>query len=94
MTDFTYNPDTNKVGVGHADPQHMRDIITFCKGWHKFSPFVGACALSHLHDELATQSIEQDIVGELKRDGVIQPALTLDQEGHFLIQGQYETNHV
>ncbi len=66
--DFIISSD-GKVVTGESTTQHIVDLATLHKGWHKFSPFVGAAIEEDLDDELDLRSINQRISEEVRKDG-------------------------
>ena len=70
MQDFILsNTDPAQVAVGYSDEQHIGDLVAFCKGWHKFSPFVGACLYENLSEETTAEELQARIRTELTEDG-------------------------
>ena len=71
MIDFILSNtgSSSQVAVGLSDEQHIGDLIAFCKGWHKFSPFVGACLYESLSDEQTKEALQARIRTELTEDG-------------------------
>ena len=53
------------IGLENSDNQHAKDLISLCKGWDKFHPFVGACLPYHLHDE---QVLADELLSAIRRE--------------------------
>ena len=56
---------TARITLDDADNQHAKDLISCCKGWDKFHPFVGACLPYHLHDE---QALADELLSAIRRE--------------------------
>ena len=70
------------IGLGTSDNQHAKDLISCCKGWDKFHPFVGACLPYHLHDEQAqADELLSAIRREINEDGGNVRRLAFTDEG-------------
>ena len=53
--DFVLNDDSQCI-FGLSTMLHAHDLVRFCKGWHKFFPFVGACVEESLHEDIYTDN--------------------------------------
>ena len=89
MKDFTYDEKTSKVSFGTSDALHIKHLLSLCKGWHKFYPFVGACLLNYLHDEQGALEISRAITDEIKNDGATIRHLSTKATG-IDIEADYE----
>lgn len=73
------------ITLGASDIQHAEDLISLCKGWDKFHPYVGACLSHHLHDEQArTGELLHAIRREIAEDGGSVVQLSFTAEGTHL----------
>ena len=81
MIDFTQNEQAQVV-IGHSDNRHIADLIAFCKGWQKFSPFVGACLLENLSEETSQEALRANIATELTQDGATVESVDFEQDEH------------
>ena len=79
----------DKLQFGVSDEQHLADILRFCKGWHKFAPFVGACLLEALNDETNSTELQARIASELREDGATLRRARLGAEGSIQIDATY-----
>ena len=91
MLDFIAVPREtyDEVQIGASDEQHFADLIRFCKGWHKFAPFVGACLLEALNDEATSTELQARIASELREDGATLRRVSLSPEGSIQIDATY-----
>ena len=91
MIDLTSTPKTgyDEVQIATSDDHQIKDLIRFCKGWHKFAPFVGACLLEALHDELSAQALRTRITTEIQEDGAQLRHLSLSGDGNLQIDATY-----
>ncbi len=73
MIDFIENKEDNStttVTIGNSDKQHIENLIHFCKGWHKFYPFVGSCLPEQISDEtINNNKLYASIRQEIENDG-------------------------
>ena len=92
MIDFISVPrdSYDEVQIGTSDEHHFADLVRFCKGWHKFAPFVGACLLEALNDEATTAELQARIASELREDGATLRHVSLSPEGSIQIDATYE----
>ena len=71
--DFTIDPD-GQISLGDAQQQQVADLVQFCKGWHKFFPFIGACFADYFHDDSEQDNqllaLQQHIGDELRNDQI------------------------
>ena len=86
MIDFIQKPD-GQIDIDISNDNHAKDLIIFCKGWHKFFPFVGGCLREHISDEYAIPDMYSLIQREIESDG---GAL----EGFMLLPGSDHTHHI
>lgn len=95
MQDFTTDPQTTpqQVQLGTSDEQHIADLVRFCKGWHKFAPFVGACLLESLSDERAGSELYGRVRQEIENDGAELRRLALAPGPDNDYQLQIEANY-
>ncbi|MCY4418873.1 MAG: hypothetical protein OXB93_03390 [Cytophagales bacterium] len=90
MIDFIQNSAQDSIDVGLSDTQHIEDLIVLCKGWHKFYPFIGACAHTHLHNEFSHLEMKQNIFQELENDGMRVNRVRLSSRGTIDLQAEYD----
>ena len=74
--------------LGESDQTHIEDLLRFCKGWHKFAPYVGCCIADELDNEVDIQLLKSRIEDELTQDGLQDLRLQLDHK-HIQIHGHY-----
>ena len=79
----------DEVEVRTSDEQHVADLVRFCKGWHKFAPFVGACLLETLNDEIGTAELQARIASEIQEDGATLRRVALEADGSIKIDATY-----
>ena len=82
--------DTHEeVQIGRLDDQHVADLLRFCKGWHKFAPFVGVCLLEVLNDEQSSAQLRSRIASELQEDGATPRRIEVSSDGQIKIDATY-----
>ena len=91
MVDFitTDRGTFEEAQFGRPDDQHVADLLRFCKGWHKFSPFVGACLLEALNDEQSPAQLRSRISAELQEDGATPQQIEIRSDGQIKIDATY-----
>ena len=77
--DFIFN-EAQQIDIQSAPATHAHDLIHFCKGWHKFSPFIGACLSDYLHDKNEEIPLLQVIQDELRNDQIPFHTITQTEE--------------
>ena len=88
MIDFVHHPDEG-LQFTHSDEEHIQHLLSFCKGWHKFSPFVGACLTTYLADEQQQSSMYAAVQEVLRNDGAILNQLYADEANNLIIDAYY-----
>ena len=88
MIDFIYDIDEG-LQFTDSDAQHLQDLLTFCKGWHKFSPFIGACLTTHIADEQNLSSLYVAAQEVLNNDGAVLKQFYVDEHSHLIIDAYY-----
>ena len=81
--------DQQRVEVATSDKQQIAELVRFCKGWHKFAPFVGACLLEALHDEQNATQLRSRIAAELEEDGATTQAIQIGADDTIKVDAYY-----
>ena len=85
--DFTTDPN-GQVSLDNAQQQQVADLVQFCKGWHKFFPFIGSCFADYFHDDSEQDNqllvLQQRITDELRNDQI--KATVTQSGGKFSIK--------
>ena len=69
MIDFINEQQDANINIDTSDGQHLEDLVRFCKGWHKFASFVGACLQHSLGDEVTGHELYNRVRHEVENDG-------------------------
>lgn len=70
MIDLVLNENTGQVEFGESSSRHVVDLLTFCKGWCKPHPYVGACVFDMTNDHTTGLGVSRQVIkNELKQDG-------------------------
>ena len=85
MTDFIVQQGVDgssaRITVGHSDAQQIQSLVRFCKGWHRFSPFIGACLEGQIGEISNGGELYGKLRHELAHDGVFIEDIRIKENG-------------
>jgi hypothetical protein len=88
-TDFTPVLEEGDLVIGESTAQHKRSLLTSGLGWYRHDPLAGVGAFNWLDDEVGDVGLEQKIVEQFERDGLVVKYVEILADGSINEESSY-----